>query len=181
MSDIKWTPAQRLAIDASNCDLLVSASAGSGKTAVLVRRIIERVTDPSYDGSVLEMLVVTFTNAAAAQLKDKLNKEIKKAIALDPKNKRLRRQLRDLPRASLSTINSFCLDTVKTHFAKLGLSNTVRIADETENKLLMTEIMEQTIEEFYANGTELGVKDFAAFCDNFAQLRDEGIGDIFIN
>ncbi len=181
MSDINWTPAQRMAIDASNCDLLVSASAGSGKTAVLVRRIIERVTDCNYDGSILEMLVVTFTNAAAAQLKDKLNKEIKKAIALDPKNKRLRRQLRDLPRASISTINSFCLELVKTHFARLGLSNTVRIADETENKLLMTDIMEQTIEEFYANGVELGVEDFAAFCDNFAQLRDESLGTIFIN
>ncbi len=180
-NDIRWTPAQRMAIDASNCDLLVSASAGSGKTAVLVRRIIDRVTDDSYNGNILEMLVVTFTNAAAAQLKDKLNREIKKAIALDPKNKRLRRQLRDLPRASICTINSFCLDVVKTHFAKLGLSNTIRIADEAENKLLMTEVMEQTIEEFYLNGTEHGVKDFAAFCDNFAQLRDESLGEIFMS
>ena len=180
-NDIRWTPAQRMAIDASNCDLLVSASAGSGKTAVLVRRIIDRVTDDSYDGNILEMLVVTFTNAAASQLKDKLNREIKKAIALDPKNKRLRRQLRDLPRASICTINSFCLEVVKTHFARLGLSNTVRIADEAENKLLMTEVMEQTIEEFYANSAEHGVADFAAFCDNFAQLRDESLGEIFMS
>lgn len=179
-NEINWTPAQRMAIDASNCDLLVSASAGSGKTAVLVNRIIERVTNPDYDSSILEMLVVTFTKAATAQLKDKLNKEIKRAIALDPRNKRLRNQLRDLPRASIATINSFCLEIVKTHFAKLGLSNTVRVADETENKLLMTEIMEQTIEEFYANGPDHGVEDFAAFCDNFAKLRDENIGLIFI-
>ncbi len=182
MSDkINWTPAQRMAIDASSCDLLVSASAGSGKTAVLVNRIIEHVTDPDNDVSILEMLVVTFTKAATAQLKDKLNREIKKAIALDPKNKRLRNQLRDLPRASIATINSFCLEIVKTHFARLGLSNTVRVADETENKLLMTEIMEQTIEEFYANGQEYGVDDFAAFCDNFAKLRDENLGSIFID
>ena len=182
MSDkINWTPAQRMAIDASSCDLLVSASAGSGKTAVLVNRIIEHVTDPDNDVSILEMLVVTFTKAATAQLKDKLNREIKKAIALDPKNKRLRNQLRDLPRASIATINSFCLEIVKTHFAGLGLSNTVRVADETENKLLMTEIMEQTIEEFYANGQEYGVDDFAAFCDNFAKLRDENLGSIFID
>lgn len=181
MSDkINWTPAQRMAIDATNCDLLVSASAGSGKTAVLVNRIIERVTDPDCDVSILEMLVVTFTKAATAQLKDKLNREIKKAIALDPKNKKLRNQLRDLPRASIATINSFCLEIVKTHFAKLGLSNTVRVADETENKLLMAEIMEQTIEEFYANGPDYGVDDFAAFCDNFAKLRDENLGAIFI-
>ncbi len=181
MSDkINWTPAQRMAIDASNCDLLVSASAGSGKTAVLVKRIIERVTDSNYDGSILEMLVVTFTKAATAQLKDKLNKEIKKAIAHDPKNKRLRNQLRDLPRASIATINSFCLDIVRTNFARLGLSNSVRVADEAENNLLMAEIMEQTIEEFYANGPDYGVEDFAAFCDNFAKLRDENLGTIFI-
>ncbi len=182
MSDnINWTPSQRMAIDAYNCDLLVSASAGSGKTAVLVKRIIDRVTDDSYDGNILEMLVVTFTNAAAAQLRDKLNKSIKTAIAKDPGNKRLRNQLRDLPRASICTINSFCLDVVQTHFARLGLSNNVRIADEAENKLLMTEIMEQTIEEFYSSGTELGVRDFASFCDNFAQLRDESLGEIFMS
>ncbi|MBR6514351.1 MAG: UvrD-helicase domain-containing protein [Clostridia bacterium] len=180
-NNINWTPAQKQAIEASNCDLLVSASAGSGKTAVLVERIIKRVTDDSCDTGILEMLVVTFTNAAAAQLRDKLNKEIKKAIALDPKNKRLRRQLRDLPRAYICTINSFCLEVVRSHFSRLGLSNTVRIADEAENTLIMTEIMEQTIEEFYTRGEELGVCDFDAFCDNFAQLRDDSLGEIFMS
>ncbi len=179
-NEIKWTHAQKAAIEASNCDLLVSASAGSGKTAVLVQRILDHVTDDRYESSILEMLVVTFTNAAASQLRDKLNKAIKKAIALDPGNMRLRRQLRDLPRASISTINSFCLDVVRTHFAKLGLSASVRIADESENQLLMAEIMEQTIERFYDEGKELGIEDFASFCDNFAQLRDESLGEIFM-
>ena len=181
MSAPQFTTDQLNAINARGGTILVSAAAGSGKTAVLVNRIIEHVTDPDNDVSILERLVVTFTKAATAQLKDKLNREIKKAIALDPKNKRLRNQLRDLPRASIATINSFCLEIVKTHFAGLGLSNTVRVADETENKLLMTEIMEQTIEEFYANGQEYGVDDFAAFCDNFAKLRDENLGSIFID
>lgn len=181
MSDIQWTSSQKQAIEASNCDLLVSASAGSGKTAVLVQRILDHVTDDRYNGNILEMLVVTYTNAAAAQLKEKLSKAIKTAIAKNPRNKRLKRQLRDLPRASISTINSFCLDLLKKHFAELGLSANLRIADQSENTLLMTEIMEQTIERFYERGNELGIDDFASFCNNFAQLRDTGIAATFMS
>lgn len=177
---IKWTNAQRTAIDAHDCDLLVSASAGSGKTAVLIRRIIEHVLDPVNRRDILSMLVVTFTNEAASQLSDKLNKALKEQIAINPKDKFLRKQLSSLPRANISTINSFCYDIVKKNFSVLGLSSSLRIADETENTLLMQEVMDSTIERFYAEGEKLGIADFSSFCDNFAQLRDEALCSTFI-
>lgn len=180
MADVKWTASQSMAINAKNCDILVSASAGSGKTAVLVERIIRHVTDREEPVGILSMLVVTYTQAAAAQLKEKLSKALKKQIALDPRNKFLRRQLADLPRASISTIHSFCLDAIKNNFSKLGLSSAVRIADASENKLLMIDIMNQTLEQFYDNGEALGIADFASFCDNFTSLRDNNLGEFFL-
>ncbi len=179
MSEMKWTESQLQAITAYNCDLLVSASAGSGKTAVLVERIRRHITQQGTP--ILNMLVVTFTNAAAAQLKEKLAKSLNSAIAEEPRNKFLRRQRRDLPRASICTIDSFCLELVRRHFSVLGLSAGVRIADESENRLLMSDIMEQCLELFYDRGNELGISDFAGFCNNFSMLRDEALGDIFLN
>ncbi len=182
MSDkVKWTPAQRSAIEAVNCDLLVSASAGSGKTAVLIQRIIEHVLDPFDRREILSMLVVTFTNEAASQLRDKLNAALKEQIAKNPRDKFLRKQLSSLPRANISTINSFCFDIVKKNFYLLGLSSSLRIADESENTLLLQEIMDETIEDFYSDGQKLGISDFSSFCDNFAQLRDETLSNTFID
>ena len=182
MSDeVKWTKAQRTAIDAKNCDLLVSASAGSGKTAVLIKRIIEHVLDPVDRRDILSMLIVTFTKEAASQLSDKLSKALKEQIAKNPKDKFLRRQLAALPRANISTINSFCFDIVKKNFSSLGLSSSLRIADEAQNTLLMQEVMDSTIESFYTDGKELGIDDFSGFCDNFAQLRDDALSSIFMS
>ncbi|MBE6574064.1 MAG: hypothetical protein E7652_06700 [Ruminococcaceae bacterium] len=182
MSERVWTEGQRNAIEAKGSDLLVSASAGSGKTAVLIERIIRHITDTENRTDISEMLIVTFTEAAAKQLKSKLAVALKDAInkAKDGK-KHLRRQLAMLPRASISTIDGFCYDLVKSNFAALGLSANVRIADAQENALIMKEVMERCIEDFYDRGEELGIKDFASLCYAYSELSDSVVGDIFLD
>ncbi|MBR5515688.1 MAG: UvrD-helicase domain-containing protein, partial [Clostridia bacterium] len=181
MSENKnWTKDQLSAIEFGGKDILVCASAGSGKTTVLIERIIRSITDKDTCSDVRKMLVVTFTEAAAAQLKDKLSKAIKKAIRKYPKNKHLRRQLNELPRAHIATINSFCLNVVRNNFEQLGFGSNVRIADEAENKLIMADVMNSCIEEFYNNPSQLGITDFANFCDTFTSLSDSALAEIFL-
>lgn len=182
MSERVWTKGQSAAIEATGSDLLVSASAGSGKTAVLIERIIRHITDTENRCDISEMLIVTYTEAAAKQLKSKLAVALKDAINRSKEGKKhLRRQLAMLPRASISTIDGFCYDLVKSNFAALGLSANVRIADSQENTLIMKEVMERCIEDFYDRGAELGIEDFASLCYAYAELSDNAVGDIFLD
>ncbi len=178
MSDVKWTPSQLEAIGARDTSLLVSASAGSGKTAVLVERIIRELLSEDAPVEISDIIVVTFTVAATAQLKRKLADAVKKKLAIDPTDKYLQKQLRNIQKAKIKTINSFCYDCVKENFASLGLSAGVRIADDIENSLVMSTVMEKCIDEFYEKGESLGIKDFSAFCENFSLLRDDSLGEI---
>lgn len=144
-----WTKEQELAINMQNGNILVSASAGSGKTAVLVERIIKKVISQNID--IDKLLVVTFTNAAASELKERLLKAIYKELDKDPKNKFLRRQLSNINIASITTIHSFCLDLIKKYFYILNVDPNVTICDDTMSNILKNKAMDLVIESEHGN------------------------------
>ena len=147
---IEWTPAQLNAIEARGGSLLVSAAAGSGKTAVLVERVLRRLTDPADPCGADELLVVTFTRAAAAQMRERIDAALGQALRENPGNTALLRQQRLLPLAQICTIDSFCLNLVKEHAALLGLPQELRLLDESERVLLRAEVAEEALEAAYA-------------------------------
>lgn len=168
-----WTPAQRAAIDARGQDVLVSAAAGSGKTAVLTRRIIERITDPVDPLSVDDLLVVTFSEAAAGELQVRIRGAILDQLAKDGGSRRMRRQLLLLERAEISTIHSFCLKQIRKNAPLLGLPVSMRVCDEGERKRLSGQIMERLLDDFYRSGDA----DFLELVAQFAVLSDDRIAD----
>ncbi len=163
-----WTSAQSAAINERSRTLLVSAAAGSGKTAVLTERIIRSLTDKEHPADISRMLVVTFTRAAAGELRVRIAKALSEALALDPHNKHLSHQLMLLGGASISTIDSFYLDLVKKHFQESGLPASFRMADENELLSLRREIMNDTVDRMYATHP-----DFSRISDIFCDIRYE--------
>ncbi|MDK2894968.1 MAG: ATP-dependent helicase/nuclease subunit, partial [Moorella sp. (in: firmicutes)] len=141
-----WTEEQLAAIQARQANLLVAAAAGAGKTAVLVERIIQRLTDPIAPISLENMLVVTFTEAAAAEMRQRIGAALEAAAARQPENEFLRRQLLLLNRAHISTIHSFCLWVVRTYFYRLDLDPGFKVMDPAEADLLQLEVMDQVLE-----------------------------------
>ncbi len=162
-----WTPAQQEAINTKNKTLLLSAAAGSGKTSTLTERIIRSITDKDSPADIGNMLIVTFTRASAADLKTKIYNALTKALAEDPSNKHLTRQLIKLGSARISTIDAFYLAAVKENFATLGISSSFRIVDSTETDLLAKSVMGDVINSFYDN-----VEDFSSLCECFERIRD---------
>lgn len=152
MADRKWTTEQQQCIDSRGGTLLVSAAAGSGKTAVLVQRIVGLLTDPEQPVDVGSLLVVTFTKAAAAEMKQRLSAALSGLIAEQPDNRRLQRQLMLLPSASISTVHSFCSGLLREYFHLLDISPDCKVAEEAETRLLRGEAMEEVLEEFYQEG-----------------------------
>ncbi|MBQ8288396.1 MAG: helicase-exonuclease AddAB subunit AddA [Clostridia bacterium] len=169
----KWTPAQRAAIDARGQDILISAAAGSGKTAVLTRRIIERITDPTDPLSVDDLLVVTFSEAAAGELQVRIRRAILDQLAKDGGSRRMRRQLLLLERAEISTIHSFCLKQIRKNAALLELPVSMRVCDEGERGRLSGQIMERLLDDLYQSGDA----DFLELIAQFAVLSDDRIAD----
>ncbi|AIY82957.1 MAG: helicase-exonuclease AddAB subunit AddA [Clostridium baratii] len=149
MGETKWTKEQRKAIDTRRCNLLVAAAAGSGKTAVLVERIIKIVTDEKNPVDIDKLLVVTFTSAAAAEMRERIAAAITKALERNPSSKILQRQLTLLSRANITTMHSFCLDVIKNNFHTIDLDPAFRIGDETEGTLLKNEILDEMFEDYY--------------------------------
>ena len=146
----KWTDEQKAVIDSRDCNLLVSAGAGSGKTAVLVERIIQMITDKDKPLDVDKLVVVTFTKAAAAEMKGRIRTAIAKALEDDPDNTHLMRQQTLIHNARITTIDSFCLDIVRNYFHRIDLSPDFRISDEGELTLLKEDVMDEMLEEMYA-------------------------------
>lgn len=146
---MKWTTDQQTIIDHRTGTMLVSAAAGSGKTAVLVQRILNWVVEDRRN--IDEFLVVTFTKAAASQMKSKIRKALEKMQEAHPDDEHLIRQLSLIHRANIMTIDSFCKSIFNEHFGKLALDPTMRILDETEGVLLQEDVMEQVLEEAYEN------------------------------
>ena len=130
--EITWTPAQWKAIWATGADVLVSAAAGSGKTAVLIDRLIQKVIAKENPINVDELLVVTFTNASAAEMRHRMGEALKKRLHNDPSSNHLRKQLSLLNKAQISTLHSFCLNIVRQYSYMLTIDPGFRIANETE-------------------------------------------------
>ncbi len=144
-----WTAGQSDAINALDGSVLVSAAAGSGKTAVLTQRVINRLTDKENPVSADRLLIVTFTKAAASEMRERISSALAALIREDPANKNLINQQILLPSAKICTIDSFCLDLVKENFQHLSVSPDFRIGDEGEIALLSKEAMDMTMEQLY--------------------------------
>ncbi|MEH7122060.1 helicase-exonuclease AddAB subunit AddA [Bacillus sp. JJ1773] len=175
-ANVTWTDDQWKAIMAKGQDILVAAAAGSGKTAVLVERIINKIVSEEDSINVDELLVVTFTNASAAEMRHRIGEALDKAINANPKSAHLRKQLSLLNKASISTLHSFCLEMVRKYYYLLDIDPSFRIADDTEAQLLRDEVLEDLFEEEY--GKE-GNDPFYALVDTFTNDRsDTALQDI---
>jgi len=166
----KWTKEQRDAITSRGGNLLVAAAAGAGKTSVLVERIIRRVTDPVSPVDVDRLLVVTFTNAAASEMRDRISRALAGELNRYPGSKHLQRQVALLGRAAISTMHSFCLDLLRQYFYRIDLDPAFRVADATEAVLLQTEALEELFESRYAAGEGLL---FTGLVDSYGGRRDD--------
>ena len=156
---IKLTEKQRQAVFTRDCDILVSAAAGSGKTAVLSERILQAIMNPLHPASVTDFLVVTFTNAAASEMKDRISKKIMEAASDTTVDEgvrnHLRRQLSLLGKASITTIHAFCLDIIKNNFHLLDIDPAVRVADKNESEILKLQAAEKMLEQMYSEEGQL--------------------------
>ncbi|MGB9809051.1 MAG: UvrD-helicase domain-containing protein, partial [Caldanaerobacter sp.] len=141
--EVRWTEEQKEAITTRGKNILVAAAAGSGKTAVLVERIINIVTDPEKPVDIDRLLVVTFTNAAASEMRERIAERLISLLDDNPGDKRLADQLTLLNKATVTTIHSFCLDVVRKHFFLLDLDPNFRVGDDTETLLLKIEAVEE--------------------------------------
>lgn len=178
MGETKWTVEQKRAIDTRKCNLLVAAAAGSGKTAVLVERIVKIITDKENPVDIDKLLVVTFTNAAAAEMRERIADAISKALDDNPNSKNIQRQLTLLNRANITTMHSFCLDVIKNNFHRIDLDPSFRIADQTECILFKAEVMDELFEEMYDNDDE----EFTRLVEIFSNYKnDDDLKEIILN
>ena len=165
---MKFTEDQQRVIDLRNCNILVSAAAGSGKTAVLVERIVELVSGSGCDSAravdIDRLLIVTFTNAAAAQMRERITKALSDRVEAEPDNEHIKKQLMLIHNAKIMTIHSFCLYLIKNHFNDIGLDPDFRTADEGEIRLLKQEVLSELLEEQFA----LGRQEFTDCVEYFA-------------
>lgn len=165
---MKFTEDQQRVVDLRNCNILVSAAAGSGKTAVLVERIVELVSGSGCDSAravdIDRLLIVTFTNAAAAQMRERITKALSDRVEAEPDNEHIKKQLMLIHNAKIMTIHSFCLYLIKNHFNDIGLDPDFRTADEGEIRLLKQEVLSELLEEQFA----LGRQEFTDCVEYFA-------------
>lgn len=173
----QWTEEQRQVIGLRDCNMLVAAAAGSGKTAVLVERIISRILDEKKPVDIDRLLVVTFTNAAAAQMRERISRELERRLEQQPDQVHLQRQLTLIHHAQITTIHSFCLEIIRSHFDRLSLDPGFRIGDEGELKLLRQDVIGQVLEQEY----ETADPAFIRFSESFAPGRtDSGLEEIIL-
>lgn len=161
MGDVKWTPEQKSAIDIRNSKTLVAAGAGSGKTAVLVERIIRKVIDDGVD--IDKMLIVTFTNAAASEMKERIRKRLYEEVN---SNHSLQKQILYLNRSSIMTIDAFCKKAIKDYFYKLDIDPNFKIVDNTEGELLKLEAIDEILEELYESNDPEIIDVMDAYSNN---------------
>ncbi len=172
---MRWTPDQQTIIDSRQCNLLVSAAAGSGKTAVLVERIIQMISDTMHPIDIDQLLVVTFTKAAAAQMRDKIAAAIEKMLEKEPSNEHFVKQLNYIEKANILTIDSFCYQVVKEHFHILGIDPGIRVGEAGELGLLRSEVLEEVIEDFYATNPE-----FVKFSESYSADKNDALIESYI-
>ena len=166
---MKWTDDQQKAIDGRGGTLLVSAAAGSGKTAVLVERVIRRICDAENPCGIENLLIVTFTNAAAAQLSEKIQAAIAKKNAQNPADRQLRRQQLMLPCANICTIDSFCISLVRENFHALGIAPDFGLLDEGKLGILRGKAVNSVVDGLYENPSD----SFLKLCELISDTRDD--------
>ncbi len=164
---VEWTPEQLNAIESRNGALLVSAAAGSGKTAVLVERLLRFVSDEGYD--IDKFLMITYTNAAASELRAKIIEALSERVAENPENRHLARQMNIVHRANISTIHAYCMQLLRTHGHYLNITSDFKIIDEGEGEILRNQALETLLEERYE---ENSVR-FQTLCAMLVSGRDD--------
>ena len=178
MSEVKWTKEQRQVIESRNTNLLVSAAAGSGKTAVLIERIIELVLDEKNPIDINKLLVVTFTKLAASEMRERVSKAIERKLEENPENEHLQKQLLLLSGADITTIDSFCKDVLISYAHLVNLDSNIKVIDPSENEVLAKEVMEELFEELYENNDE----SFLRLVNWYAKKNtDEGLLQLLLN
>lgn len=172
---MQWTTEQESVINHTAGDLLVAAAAGSGKTAVLVQHVISRIMDPVNPVKLSEMVIMTFTEAAAQEMRDRIKAALEEKLREHPDSAELIREAGSIQNASISTIDAFCKHFITENYAAIDLDPGFRMGDQGELKLLQGDILEDMLEEEYAAGEE----DFLYFVDTFAQGKtDAGIAEL---
>lgn len=172
---VMWTTEQQRVIDARGCNILVSAAAGSGKTAVLVERIITMITDPVHPVDIDRLLIVTFTRAAAGEMRERIRLAIEKKLAEDEDNEHLQKQSTLLHHAQITTIDSFCSYVVKNYFHLIDLDPSYRMAEEGELRLMQGDVAAQVLDDAYGRKEP----EFLQFVECFSTGKtDEGIEDM---
>ncbi len=161
---MNWSEEQKKVIETRGCNLLVSAAAGSGKTAVLVERIIGLITDPTDPVSLDELLVMTFTRAAAEEMRERVGRALSERIEKDPENSWLKLQRAILPRARIATIDSVCQNLIRQYYQELEIDPGFRAAEESELKLLRMDILKKMMEELHEEADE----EFLNLVDSFS-------------
>ena len=175
---VKWTKDQQKVIDLRKRNILVSAAAGSGKTAVLVERIVGMVTDKEHPVDIDRLLIVTFTNAAAAEMRERISLAIEKALDANPMEAHLQRQLTLIHNAQITTIDSFCLYVVRNHFYEIDMEPNFRIGDEGEFKLLRQDVLKKVLETHYMEPDEA----FSDFIEGYAPGRsDDAVAEMILS
>ena len=145
-----WTKEQEQVIFLRNRNILVSAAAGSGKTAVLVQRILSKVTDPHNPVDIDRLLIMTFTRAAAGEMRERIAAALEEALYQNPDNEHLQRQTTLIHTAQITTIDGFCAYVIRNYFHLIGLDPGYRTGEEGEMKLLREDVMAKLLEEYYA-------------------------------
>lgn len=175
---MRWTKDQQKVIDLRNRNILVSAAAGSGKTAVLVERIITMITEGEHPVDIDRLLIVTFTNAAAAEMRERIGNAIEKKLEEMPENEHLQKQMTLIHSAQITTIHSFCLNVIRNHFHTIDLDPSFRVADEAELTLLKSDVMEELLERKYEEAGE----EFLVFTESYASGKsDEAIEQLILS
>ena len=173
----KFTASQQEAIDARNHNILVSAAAGSGKTAVLVERIIKLITDRDNPVNINELLVVTFTDAAAGEMRERISKALSERIKNEPTNTHLKNQLTLMPAAQISTLHSFCASVVRNNFVAAGVDPQFRVGENTEIGILKESILDELFNKEY----ELKENSFYRLLDIFSdRFYDTGLRELVL-
>ena len=171
----QFTENQERAISLRGKNILVSAAAGSGKTAVLVERIIRMISEGDHPADIDRLLIVTFTNAAAGEMRERISEAIAQKLALEPENTHLQRQATLIHNAQITTIHSFCLFVIRNHFQEIGLDPAFRVADEGETGLLRQDVLEDVLEEAFEEYEQGRAPAFRKLVESYSTGKREKV------
>ena len=183
---VKYTKEQWKAVSESGCNILVSAAAGSGKTAVLTERIIQKIINPENPENIDSLLIVTFTDAATSEMRQRISAKLDEAFSLyETENPELAehisRQITLLNKAYISTIDSFCLNVVRKNFNILDIDPNFRIIDNSEDDIIKEEILEELFEELYEKNEESFINFINFFSNNYSKNTDSNAKSFILN